>query len=722
MQRTKTVPNLNVEALRKELIQSTHTIETVQEQKKPSPKQPAKMEIFRPNPIDLSPETLEILDDFVEEAHELLTNYCHLLKIGVTNPVEQEREETFRYIHTLRSNAQAIGLSTLPNLAGAAENLLEQHKGPILEEHREALLSVQDGIERILNNLSQNQRESQESHEDITLRLKKLQANTSKVSIPTTQPPKPTKNQQFLKVPIRSLNRMMNLSSELVVIKNRLQSLIHQAPPELEDLYNQLKTISREMQDEIGTARLQPIAIAFRKVPKIVREASKLTKKKVIVQFEGEELRLDKSLLDQLQEPLLHIVRNSIDHGIENAAVRQAAQKPKEGLLRIVAAVEGGMFCLRIHDDGGGVDFDKICRKAIEEGIYSIEDIDLLSPQQRQNLLFHPGLSSKDEANELSGRGMGMDIVKNRIELLRGSIQIQSTLGVGTTINIQVPLSVRILQTLLIPTCNTPVLIPQLRIQEVRSIEATDVTVIENKRYYTLGENLLPTISLSSILDQSLPPSKKIIICTRGTQLFGIETPNIVGFQEVVSHPLPKYLTSIHLYQGITILENGLPALIFNLDFIFSTFDLVGYNRTTQVHVQSNTIPYIVFAISSLMAIPLKQVRHVSKLDEEEITPCSGWEILRYAEEDFPLVEVYDIMSSKKDITTSYSYVLLFSNDTNIAVPISHVKGIFHTTQKPDTSLKRNGVLGTIQYENSPVEIIDINIFHQRIAQSYVSV
>ena len=679
------------------------------------------MEIFRPKRTSLTQETVDILDDFVEEAHEQLTNYCYLLQIGKTESVEQEREEVFRYIHNLRTNAQAIGLSVLPELAKAGEDLLNQETGEITEEHRGALLSLQEGIKRILQNLSQHQREGKESNEEIISRLESLQSTQPKITIPTTQP-STSSNVHSLRVPVQRLNQIMNLSTELVVVKNRMQSLVSSNPTVLEPLYQQLKTISRELQQEVEATRLQPIALAFRKVPKIVREASKITQKKVEVFFSGETLGLDKSLLDKLHEPMLHLVRNAIDHGIESPKVRESIEKPITGTIHLNAHVQGGMFCLEIQDDGAGIDIDGLCQKALKKGLYTQKQLEEFSLQQKQNILFQPGLSSKNVANELSGRGMGMDIVKSTIEHLRGSIHVHSQLGVGTTILLQVPLSVRVMQTLLIPTPSIPILIPQLRIQEIRKVNPLQISSMENKRYYNFDGNLLPCIPLHTILGQKKEKNQKIIICSQGNQLFGIEVLKESGFQEVVSHPVPEFIKKTNLYQGTTILENGSPALIVNLDYIFNQYELIGYKQSTSSVETEQTNAYVIFSATSTMAVSLSDVFHVSKLTKEKLSQCSGWDVFRYDEKSYPLIEISKVISSNETQPHIAQYALLFSKESTFGIPISSIKGIFHTTQNLHPTMKRSGVLGTLRYNDTDVEVLDLKPFYTFIRNTHVSI
>ena len=717
MQKDHCTPNLNTHAL-------TQPLYDTQTQNRPTPfpkEEKGHMEIFRPKSTSLSRETVDILDDFVDEAHDLLTNYCDLLQIGKNEFVEQEREEVFRYIHNLRINAQAIGLSTLTELAKAGENLLNQETGTIKEEHRSALLSIQEGIKRILHNLSQYQREGKENNDEIISRLENLNASQPKIVIPTTQP-STSSHLHSLRVPVQNLNRIMNLSTELVVLKNRLQSLLTVNPTLLEPLYQQLKTISRELQQEIEVTRLQPIALAFRKVPKIVREASKITKKNVEVLFKGETLGLDKSLLDKLQEPILHLVRNAIDHGIETPEIRKQNNKSNTGTIRLNAHVQGGMFCLDIEDDGAGINIEGLCQKALQKGIITQKQLQEFSLQQKHNILFQPGLSSKNTANELSGRGMGMDIVKSKIEQLRGSIHVESQLGIGTTILIHVPLSVRVMQTLLIPNPSISILIPQLRIQEVRKIEDSNISILGHKRYYNLDGILLPCISLSKVLDQDAEKTQKLIICNRGNQLFGIEVVKESGFQEVVSHTVPLFIQETHLYQGTTILENGHPALIINLDHIFDQYELIGYEQsTTSVQVEKKHA-YVIFSTSCLMAVSLSDILHVSKFSNGNISQCSGWDVFRYGEDSYPLITPSKVISSKQPLLYTHKYVLLFSDKNTFGIPVSSIQGIFRTTQDLHTTMKRKGVLGTIRYRDKDVEVIDTQPFYTFIRSTHVSV
>jgi two-component system, chemotaxis family, sensor kinase CheA len=317
---------------------------------------------------------------------------------------------------------------------------------------------------------------------------------------------------------------------------------------------------------------------------------------------------------------------------------------------------------------------------------------------------------------------MGMDIVKKNIEKLRGSLQIQSTLGTGTTIIIQVPLSVRVMHTLLLGTKENPILIPQLRIQEVRSISPIDISTIEDKRYYTLDDELLPCIPLFTLLGQPKENNTKLIICTRGSQRFGIEARHIHGFQEVVSHSVPTFLSQVHLYQGTSILEDGTPALILNLDHIFHSYELVGYEKIEHSVVNQKTTAYVVFQCSSLLAVPLSEILHVSKIIPSNLSKCSGWEVFHYGNDSYPIVEIADVISTKENPSYPHNFILLSSENSNVGIPVSTVVGIFHTEDQIKSTMKRKGIHGSIRYENQEVEVINIHVFHQSIIESNVSI
>ncbi len=374
-----------------------------------------------------------------------------------------------------------------------------------------------------------------------------------------------------LRVDVALLNRMMNLVGELVLTRNQvLQATSGDANMTI--LSRRLDMVTADLREAVMKARLQPISNVFSKIPRIVRDLSQALGRQVRIEMEGQDTELDKSLLEAIKDPLTHAVRNALDHGIEAPAVREAAGKPAQGVLRLRAAQEGSHVLIDVADDGAGIPVERIRQKAIERGLISIDRAAQLSDRELLQFIFVPGFSTAAAVTNVSGRGVGMDVVRTNVERIGGKVEIDSRAGRGTTLRLRIPLTLAIIPALIVRSLEQSFAVPQGALSELVHISPEQAPAaiewIENAPLYRLRGKLLPLVFLGGLLrpgsSLSAPPPRDQFIAVLDTdgRRFGLVVDGLADPEEIVVKPLSAVLKAIGLYSGATVLGNGDLALI----------------------------------------------------------------------------------------------------------------------------------------------------------------
>jgi two-component system, chemotaxis family, sensor kinase CheA len=374
-----------------------------------------------------------------------------------------------------------------------------------------------------------------------------------------------------LRVDVALLNRMMNLVGELVLTRNQvLQATAGQ--PGLTMLSRRLDMVTSDLRESVMKARMQPVSNIFSKMPRIVRDLSQSLGKRVRLQMEGQETELDKSLLEAIKDPLTHAVRNSLDHGFEDPDVREAAGKDSEGTLRLRAAQEGSHVIIEVADDGAGIAVEKVRAKAIERGLITPDRADRLGERELLQLIFLPGFSTAAAVTNVSGRGVGMDVVRTNVEKIGGKVEIDSNAGRGTTLRLRIPLTLAIIPALIVRSVQQSFAVPQAALSELVHIppEQAESAIewMEGAPLYRLRGKLLPLV----FLDRLLVPDGKhkdvteqdnfIAVLNADGRQFGLVVDGLADPEEIVVKPLSAVLKNIGLYSGATVLGNADLALI----------------------------------------------------------------------------------------------------------------------------------------------------------------
>ncbi|WP_449448266.1 chemotaxis protein CheA [Thermomonas brevis] len=378
-----------------------------------------------------------------------------------------------------------------------------------------------------------------------------------------------------VRVDVRRLDALVNLVGELVLARNRLKTLRPGVQDEnLDRAVTALDTVTARLQGAVMSARMQPVSRVFTRFPKLARDVARQLDKQVELVVDGAETELDRNLVEALADPLVHLVRNAIDHGIEMPAVRRAAGKPEQGRVRLAAQQEGDHVAIEVSDDGGGIDPEAIRRSAIRKGLIDTEAAARLSEDECLALLFLPGFSTRTEVSDLSGRGVGMDVVQSKIRELSGQVQIQSDLGKGSRFIIRVPLTLAILPTLLVELDDDVYALPLVRVIEVVTHDDSEVLWMDGQKILDLRERPLPVLSLREWLGLGngvASEATRGVVLQAGEQRFCLLVDRVVGREEVVIKALPRSLRGLPGYAGASLVGDGRMALILDVDALLES-------------------------------------------------------------------------------------------------------------------------------------------------------
>lgn len=380
-----------------------------------------------------------------------------------------------------------------------------------------------------------------------------------------------------VRVDTRRLDEIMNLVGELVLVRNRLETLKATIPDgEIPKAVANLGLVTADLQTAVMKTRMQPVRKVFGRFPRVVRDLARSLDKEVHLEMVGEETDLDKNLVEAIADPLVHLVRNAVDHGIESPAVREAAGKPRAGTVVLSAAQEGDHILLTIEDDGAGMDPGKLRDKAVEKGLMDAEAAARLSDHDAFHLIFRPGFSTKSEISDISGRGVGLDVVKTRIAQLNGSVEVDSRKGVGSTLRIKVPLTLAILPTLMLALGRQIFALPLAGVSEIFDLDTRQTNVVDGQEVVMTRGCALPLFFLHRWLAhdeaQASVETRPVVVVHVGNQRIGFVVDRLVGQEEVVIKPLGALVQGLPGLAGATITGDGKIALILDVPSLLKAY------------------------------------------------------------------------------------------------------------------------------------------------------
>lgn len=497
----------------------------------------------------------------------------------------------------------------------------------------------------------------------------------------TVTPEKKTlrqKSDDTIRVSVSLLDDLMNLAGEMVLGRNQLLRLASQSAAQTDGMSSVLQNISiitSELQEKVMRTRLQPLGSLFGKFTRIIRDLSHQLGKEIELKTTGEEVELDKSILEALSDPLTHLIRNCADHGIETPAERESHGKPRVGIVRITASHVGGQVLIQIIDDGHGIDPDKLKRKAIEKSLIRPEEAEKMTDRQALNLIFLPGFSTAAVISDVSGRGVGMDVVKTNIEKLGGSVDVQSEVGKGSTMSLRLPLTLAIVPAMIIGVQGRRFAVPQVNLEEVVSLSGDHrVESVRGSSVLRLRGRLLPLLDLREILQ--MPPVEGtddlvrcVLVLKADQDTFGLIVDELLDNEEIVVKPLSSYLQDAGCYSGATIMGDGRVALILDTTGIAAigqlNFTEIQKNAKAEVDVltanaESQSILLFKHSEKEIFALNLSMVSRIEKIKTSDIERVGPKEYLKYRSSSLQLIRLHNYMSvSTPGPDPEYLYVIV---------------------------------------------------------------
>ena len=562
------------------------------------------------------------------------------------------------------------------------------------------------------------------------------------VDPPVVKPPKPapapvdapakdddgTKNaNQSIRVTVDTLEQLMTMVSELVLTRNQLLEIVRRHEElEFKTPLQRLSNVTAELQEGVMKTRMQPIGNAWQKLPRVVRDLSNELGKHIELEMQGAETELDRQVLDLIKDPLTHMVRNSADHGLETPEQRRAAGKPEGGRIRLSAYHEGGHIIIQISDDGRGLDTARIKAKAIAQGLVSEIEAEKLSEAQIHKFIFAPGFSTATKVTNVSGRGVGMDVVRNNIDQIGGTIDVKSVAGAGLSFTIKIPLTLAIVAALIVEAGGHRFAIPQLSVIElVRARTGSEHRIerIKDTRVLRLRDKLLPLVGLTHLLglekDAGDINGGFIVVTQVGSQTFGIVVDGVFHTEEIVVKPMSSKLRHIALFSGNTILGDGAVIMIIDPNGVAQAF---GNTVASQLAAAQPTdgrdavsdeasTSLLVFRAGSSQpkAVPLSLITRLEEIDAHKIELSNGRHMVQYRGHLMPLISMSDEVRVKAEGAQS---LLVFSDGSrSMALVVDEIVDIVDDNLDIQVASDNPGVLGSAIIRGQATEIIDVGHF-----------
>ncbi len=731
----------------------------------------------------------DIVREFLLETNENLAQLDLDLVTLEQDPREKETlARVFRTLHTVKGTAGFLGLPKLQAVAHAAETLLSKLRAGEMVFNPEiatALLAVVDAIRAILAQLEASETEGDAEYPELIQNLERLtRGNGPPKAAPPPQPrpapvappPPPVKpapvvpdlsasllgsptfiggapllppkadgeprtavTDSSLRVDVGLLDKLMTLVGELVLARNQiLQFSSSQEDAPFLGTVQRLNQLTTELQAGVMKTRMQPIGNVWSKFPRLVRDIAVACGKQVRLDMDGQETELDKTIIEAIRDPLTHMVRNAIDHGIETPTVRTAAGKPAEGRLSVHAAHEGGKVVIEISDDGGGIDPKRVRDKAVANGVVPAEQAARMSDRELLNLIFLPGFSTAEKVTHFSGRGVGMDVVRTNIERIGGSVDVDSELGQGTTVKMKIPLTLAIIPALTITSGGDRYAIPQVSLLELLRLDgesaAKGIERIHGAPVYRLRGSLLPIIYLDEQLQ--VEPTRpvggeiNVVVLQAEDRPFGLVVDAIHDTEEIVVKPLQKQLKGVTVFSGATIMGDGKVALILDVLGLAQRAGVLSGGRertrsdrsgvTAGMNGERQTVLLVAMPGGRRMAVALSQVARLEEFPRSAVERAGGRDVVQYRDEIMPLIRVSQVLGLRREgrkqrpqgeagRSDSVPVVVYAGAGRQVGLMVGRIIDILETTVGTRSPSDQPGVLFTAVVQNRVTEFLDVD-------------
>jgi len=750
-----------------------------------------------PNSSGVSAEALR---EFLIESHDNLEQLERDLVALERDPTDSQLlGGIFRCIHTIKGTAGFLAFPQIENLTHAGENLLGSLRSGEIELDNgiaAQLFSMIDLIRRQLSSIETTGLEGQEDcdsqvkrlNQVLSDRLGKTQSQTSnnvvmpcvsKVVVPSatapaatfsshkivpktaaiaqarplTGPTPDTKKALFasppdqanhsaaestIRVDVALLDKLMTRVGELVLARNQILQYTNKlGDSEFLSTSQRLNLITTELQEGVMKTRMQQIGNVWSKFPRMVRDLASICGKEVRIEMEGKETELDKTIIEAIKDPLTHLVRNTVDHGIEKPSVRVEKGKPMEGCLSLRAFHEGGQVNIEISDDGAGLNLNRIKEKALEKGLISQEQASRLSEREAAQLIFLPGFSTAETVSNVSGRGVGMDVVKTNIEKIGGTVDIQTVLGQGTTIKIKIPLTLAIIPALVVSCEGNRFAIPQVNLLELVRLEGTQATSsiewIQGAPVYRLRGRLLPLAYLSNVLktakkDTGNKEVINIVVLRADDRQFGLVVDRINDTEEIVVKPLSTQLKGVSVYSGATIMGDGKVALILDVvglahsaHVVSKTRDRTSLETGVRTKEEIGTVKKLLVlgtGSNRRLALPISQVARLEKIRLDTIEYTDNREVVQYRGAILPLIRLASVLGIEDHIDYNdglMNVVVYIENECSYGLVVNKILDIVGTTLDVIHPSQRVGLLGSAVIQDYVTDLVDLPAIIQQL-------
>jgi two-component system chemotaxis sensor kinase CheA len=538
-----------------------------------------------------------------------------------------------------------------------------------------------------------------------------------------SQAPKRSVADSAIRVDVDLLDGLMNLVGELVLARNQLvRGVMETGDTSLVRIAQRVGMITSELQEGIMKTRMQPIEHIWSKLPRVVRDLSTGLGKQVQLVMQGKETELDRSLLEAVKDPLTHLVRNAVDHGIEEAERRVAAGKSAEGTLTLRAYHEGGHVTVEVADDGAGLDVDRIAAKAVENGIVRADQIAQMDRRDIMALVFQPGFSTAAKVTNVSGRGVGMDVVKTNIERIGGTVTVDSTLGDGTVWRLNIPLTLAIIQALTVDCGDQRYVVPQVSVLELVFIDgqATKIEYASGAPVYRLRGKLLPLVRLDRTLGLNVSGDQGvyIMVLQADGRRFGLVVDRVLNTEEVVVKALNSRFKDIGLYAGATILGDGKVGLILDVPSLARRSHLavdseresvIGTSRAASTTARAERL--LVTAVGERrVAIPLDTVTRLEEFPRDRVEHAGSREVVQYRGQILPLVRLSHLLGSYAEVEErdTVSVVVYSEGGRSVALVVDRIVDIAENSTTARRDVEEDGLVGTAVIQQRVTELLDV--------------
>jgi len=704
----------------------------------------------------------EVIREFLIESNENLARLDQEMVELEKRPKDpQLLASIFRTIHTIKGTCGFLGFASLEAVTHLSENILSQlrdGKREITPELVTLILETVDVVKTIMVGIEANGREGPEAYDELRERLKAASvaasadatggapgadahATSSEADAPAA-PKGPSVSDSTIRVDVVLLDKLMNLVGELVLARNQiLQFNAHQEDSTLNATSQRLNLITTELQEGVMKTRMQPIGVVWNKLPRVVRDLATSFGKQIRLEMDGADTELDKTIIEAIKDPLTHIVRNCCDHGVEKPEVRIRNGKPAQGTLTLRAFHEGGQVNIEIADDGAGIDVQILKSKAVQLGLIRMEQAERMTDREASALVFLPGFSTAAKVTSVSGRGVGMDVVKTNIEKIGGVVDLVSRLGEGTTLKLKIPLTLAIIPGLVVTLRErrsapresegggVRYVIPQVSLLELIRLEGDtgkrQIERIHDTPFYRRRGSLLPLVYLADVLKVGRTDDSgvvNIVVLQAEDRQFGLVVDGISDTQEIVVKPLGKQLKSLNCYAGATIMGDGRVALILDVSGIAQlsgvareSRDKTGAEMQRRDHADSERQTFLLFRAGSFerLAVPLSLVARLEEISLSKIEHAGGKRVVQYRGRILQLASLAQLLEPDAVDNAAVqdpAQVVVFNNaERSIGIMVDQILDIVEDHVSIRQTAARQGLLGSAVIGKKVTDLLDLH-------------